>query len=221
MNNELVTKGKATKEAARVLANLDTATKNKALQVIAETIMEQEPIILGANDRDIETGRANGLNEALLDRLLLTPPRLESIANDVKSIVNLPDPVGETFDMRTLPNGLQVGRKRVPLGVIGAIYESRPNVTIDISVLCLKAGNAIILRGGKEANHSNRALAGVVHDACIRAGVPDGAVQFIENTDRTLVNHLLKMGNIIGFAASVVNIYIGSWEAGIVKIHLL
>jgi glutamate-5-semialdehyde dehydrogenase len=115
----------------------------------------------------------------------------------VLAVAALPDPVGEVFDMRTLPNGLQIGRKRVPLGVIGAIYESRPNVTIDISVLCLKAGNAIILRGGREAVRSNSALARVVQDAGKRAGVPDGAVQFIESTDRTLVNQMLKMGGII------------------------
>jgi glutamate-5-semialdehyde dehydrogenase len=115
----------------------------------------------------------------------------------VLAVAALPDPVGEVFDMRTLPNGLQLGRKRVPLGVIGAIYESRPNVTVDISVLCLKSGNAIILRGGKEAIHSNSALARVVQEAATRAGVPDGAVQFIENTDRALVNQMLKMRDFI------------------------
>ena len=133
----------------------------------------------------------------MLDRLMLNSSRLDAIAQDVLAVAALPDPVGEVFDMRTLPNGLQIGRKRVPLGVIGAIYESRPNVTIDISALCLKSGNAIILRGGKEAIHSNSALAKVVQGASTRAGVPDGAVQFIENTDRALVNHLLRMGNII------------------------
>jgi glutamate-5-semialdehyde dehydrogenase len=115
----------------------------------------------------------------------------------VLAVAALPDPVGEIFDMRTLPNGLQISRKRVPLGVIGAIYESRPNVTIDSSALCLKSGNAIILRGGKEAIHSNSALAKIVQEAATRAGVPEGAVQFVENTDRTIVNHMLKMGNII------------------------
>jgi len=123
--------------------------------------------------------------------------RLEGIAQDVLAVAALPDPVGEVFDMRTLPNGLQLGRKRVPLGVIGAIYESRPNVTIDISALCLKSGNALILRGGKEAIHSNSALAGVVQQAATRAGVPEGAVQFIDNPDRALVDHLLKMGGAI------------------------
>jgi len=119
------------------------------------------------------------------------------MAQDVLSVAALPDPVGEIFDMRTQPNGLLIGKKRVPLGVIGAIYESRPNVTIDISVLCLKSGNAVILRGGKEAIHSNRALAKLVQEASTSAGVPEGAVQFIENTDRALVDHLLKMSHII------------------------
>jgi len=128
---------------------------------------------------------------------MLSPSRPEAIAQDVLAVAALPDPVGEVFDMRTLPNSLQVGKKRVPLGVIGAIYESRPNVTIDISALCLKSGNALILRGGKEAIHSNSALATVVQEACHRAGVPEGTVQFIENTDRALVDHMLKMRDVI------------------------
>ncbi|MBI4188753.1 MAG: glutamate-5-semialdehyde dehydrogenase, partial [Chloroflexi bacterium] len=123
--------------------------------------------------------------------------RLEGMAHDVLAVAALPDPVGEVFDMRTLPNGLLIGRKRVPLGVIGAIYESRPNVTIDISVLCLKSGNAIILRGGREAVHSNSALVEVVQEAIAKAGLPEGAVQFLENTDRALVDHLLKMNRYI------------------------
>ncbi len=137
------------------------------------------------------------MSDAMIDRLMLDPGRLEAIAQDVRAVSALPDPVGEIFDMRTLPNGLQVGKKRVPLGVIGAIYESRPNVTIDISILCLKSGNAVILRGGKEAIHSNSALTRVVQEATTRAGVSEGAVQFIENTDRALVNHMLKMNEII------------------------
>ena len=128
----------------------------------------------------------------MLDRLTLSPNRLEAIAHDVLAVSALPDPVGEVFDMRTLPNGLMIGRKRVPLGVIGAIYESRPNVTVDISVLCLKSGNAVILRGGKEATHSNSALASVVQEAATRASVPEGTVQFIENTDRSLVDEMLS-----------------------------
>ena len=133
----------------------------------------------------------------MLDRLQLTEDRLGAMASDVRAVAALPDPVGEFFDMRTLPNGLIVGKKRVPLGVIGTIYESRPNVTIDISSLCLKSGNAIILRGGKEAIHSNATLARVAQQAIARAGVPDGAIQFIENTNRELVNHMLKMSEVI------------------------
>ena len=197
MDNELVTKGKAAKKAARVLATLDTATKNKALKIIAETIMEQEPIILEANDKDIDAGRANGLSEALLDRLLLTPTRLESIANDVKSITNLPDPVGEEFESRRLPNNLQISKRRIPIGVIGVIYESRPNVTIDISALCLKSGNAAILRGGKEAAHSNKALADAVRLGCSAAGLPAESMQLIESTNRELIKEMLQANSLI------------------------
>jgi len=197
MDNELRTKSQAAKKAARTLATLDTATKNKALNIIAETIMEQEPIILEANDKDIDAGRANGLSEALLDRLLLTPTRLESMANDVKSIINLPDPVGEEFESRRLPNNLQVSKRRIPIGVIGVIYESRPNVTIDISALCLKSGNAAILRGGKEAAHSNRALAEAVRLGCASADLPTEGIQLIESTDRELIKEMLRANGLI------------------------
>lgn len=197
MTDELQIKGKAAKQAGRVLATLDTRTKNKALHVIAETIMEHEPIILEANDQDIETGRANGLSEALLDRLLLTAPRLKSISDDVKSIINLPDPVGEEFESRMLPNGLRVSKRRIPLGVVGVIYESRPNVTIDISALCLKSGNAAILRGGKESIHSNQALANAVQIGCEEAGLPADSVQLIESTDRALVKQMLRANGLI------------------------
>ncbi len=194
---ELEVKGKAAKAASRKLAYLSAEVKNKALNNIAEDLLAKKDEILAANQIDYKEAEASGMRAAMLDRLMLNSSRLESIAQDVLAVAALPDPVGEVFDMRTLPNGLQIGRKRVPLGVIGAIYESRPNVTIDISALCLKSGNAIILRGGREAIHSNSALANVVQEASIRAGVPDGAVNFIENTDRTLVNHMLKMGGII------------------------
>ena len=194
---ELEAMGKAAKAASRRTAYLSTEVKNRALCNIADDLMAKKDEILAANQIDYKAAEASGMSAAMLDRLLLNSSRIEFIARDVLAVAALPDPVGEVFDMRTLPNGLLVGRKRVPLGVIGAIYESRPNVTVDISVLCLKSGNAIILRGGKEAIHSNSALARVVQDAAIRAGVPDGAVQFVENTDRALVNHLLKMGNMI------------------------
>jgi glutamate-5-semialdehyde dehydrogenase len=195
--NELKAKGRAAKAASRRMAYLSAEVKNKALHNISENLLAKQKEILAANQVDYKAGESSGMSTAMLDRLMLNSSRLEAIAQDVLSVAALLDPVGEVFDMRTLPNGLQIGRKRVPLGVIGAIYESRPNVTIDISVLCLKSGNAIILRGGKEAIHSNSALAKVVQEAATRAGVPDGAVQFIDNTDRTLVNHLLKMDDII------------------------
>ncbi|MFC1913372.1 glutamate-5-semialdehyde dehydrogenase [Chloroflexota bacterium] len=194
---ELEAKGRDAKAASRRMAYLPTRIKNQALGNIADDLRARKEEILAANQADYREAEAFGMSTAMLDRLLLNSDRLDAIAQDVLSVTALPDPVGEVFDMRTLPNGLQIGRKRVPLGVIGAIYESRPNVTVDISALCLKSGNAVILRGGKEAVHSNSALAGVVREAVTRAGVPQGAVQFIENTDRVLINRLLKMADIV------------------------
>ena len=206
----LEAKGKAVKVASRRMAYLPTEVKNQALNNISSDLLAKKDEILAANQIDYKDAEASGMNEAMLDRLMLNSRRLEAIAQDVLAVAALPDPVGEVFDMRTLPNGLLIGRKRVPLGVIGAIYESRPNVTIDISVLCLKSGNAIVLRGGKEAIHSNSALVKVVQEATARAGVPDGAVQFVENTDRALVNHLLKMGDTI-------NMIVPRGGAGLIK----
>lgn len=197
MFSELKQKGERARRAARRLAVLDTATKNNALKTIAEMLMEREPEILSANDHDIDAGQEAGLSEALLDRLLLTVQRLEGIANDVLSVAALPDPVGETFDARTLPNGLSVGKRRVPVGVIGVIYESRPNVTVDISALCLKSGNAAILRGGKEALNTNRALAAAVAEACEKSGIPEGAAQLIHSQDRALVKEILTANQYI------------------------
>ncbi len=194
---ELKAKAGAAKAASRKMAYLSAEVKNKALHNISTDLLARKDEVLAANQLDYKEAEASGMNAAMLDRLMLSPDRLEAIAGDVLAVAALPDPVGEVFDMRTLPNGLQVGRKRVPLGVIGAIYESRPNVTVDISSLCLKSGNAIILRGGKEAVRSNSALAGVVQGAAARAGVPEGAVQFIESTDRTLVNDMLRMREFI------------------------
>ncbi len=194
---ELETKSRVAKAASRRMAHLATEIKNRALANIAGDLPARKDEILAANRADCKEAESSGMSAAMLDRLLLTEERLEAIARDVRAIAALPDPVGEVFDMRTLPNGLLIGRKRVPLGVIGAIYESRPNVTVDISSLCLKSGNALILRGGKEALHSNSALARVIQEAAAGAGVPEGAVQFIENTDRTLVGQMLKMRDII------------------------
>ncbi len=207
---ELEAQGKAAKAASRKLAYLSTEVKNKALANIADDLLANKDKILAANQIDCKEAEASGMEAAMLDRLLLNTSRLEGIAHDVLAVAALPDPVGEVFDMRTLPNGLLIGRKRVPFGVIGAIYESRPNVTIDISVLCLKSGNAVILRGGKEAINSNSALAGVVQEAPTRAGVPEGAVQFVDNTDRALINHLLKM-------SSTIDLIIPRGGAGLIK----
>ncbi|PIP47989.1 MAG: glutamate-5-semialdehyde dehydrogenase [Chloroflexi bacterium CG23_combo_of_CG06-09_8_20_14_all_45_10] len=194
---ELEEKGRAAKAASKKLAFLSTEIKNKALLNVAEALIDKQSEILAANRIDYEEAKASGMSEAMLDRLMLSPSRLEAISQDVETVAALPDPVGEIFEMRTLPNGLQIGKKRVPLGVIGAIYESRPNVTIDISSLCLKSGNAVILRGGKEAINSNSALAKVAQQACLNAGVPEGAIQFIESTERALVNHMLQMKGVI------------------------
>jgi glutamate-5-semialdehyde dehydrogenase len=194
---ELEEKGRAAKAASRKLAFLSMEVKNKALLNIAEALIDKQDDILAANKSDYEEAKASGMSEAMLDRLMLSPSRLKGISQDTKTVAALPDPVGEVFEMRTLPNGLQISKRRVPLGVIGAIYESRPNVTIDISNLCLKSGNAVILRGGKEAINSNKALAKVAQEACDKAGVPQGAIQLIESTERTLVNHMLKMKGII------------------------
>ncbi|MFC1897309.1 glutamate-5-semialdehyde dehydrogenase [Chloroflexota bacterium] len=194
---ELNEKGRAAKAASRRMASLSAEVKNQALHNVADDLLSRQDEILAANQIDCKEAEASGMDAAMLDRLILSPSRLEAIAQDVLGVAALPDPVGEVFDMRTLPNGLLTGRKRVPLGVIGALYESRPNVTIDISVLCLKSGNAVVLRGGKEAIHSNSALVKVVQEAVTRAGMPEGVVQFIDNTDRAMVEHLLKMGGII------------------------
>ncbi|HET6477983.1 MAG TPA: glutamate-5-semialdehyde dehydrogenase [Dehalococcoidales bacterium] len=194
---ELEAKGKAAREASKRLAYLATDIKNRALHNISRDLLARKGEIIAANKEDYKEAEASGMNAAMLDRLMLNESRLEAIAGDVLNVAALPDPVGEVFDMRTQPNGLLIGKKRVPLGVIGAIYESRPNVTIDISSLCLKSGNAMILRGGKEAVRSNNALVRVVQDASLSAGMPDGAVQFIENTDRALVDHMLTMSGVI------------------------
>jgi len=190
---ELEEKGKAAKAASKKLAFLPTEVKNKALLNIADALTARQNEILAANKLDYKESEAAGMSTAMLDRLMLNQDRLEGIANDVKTVAALPDPVGEIIEERKLPNGLQISKKRVPLGVIGAIYESRPNVTVDISVLCLKSGNAVILRGGKEALRSNLTLARVVQEAAYKAGVPQGAMQILESTDRTLIDHMLKM----------------------------
>ena len=191
--DSLTSKAQAARAASRKMARLPTKIKNDGLRNIAADLRDRRAEILDANAADCDEARRQGISEAVLDRLLLNEERLASIAEDVLSIAGLPDPVGEILEERTLPNDLEVRRRRVPLGVIGAIYESRPNITIDISSLCFKAGNAVILRGGREALHSNSALAGIVRDAIAKAGAPKEAVQFVDSTDRQLVGEMLRM----------------------------
>ncbi len=195
--NELQTKGQAARRAARALARLSTTVKNQALHAIADGLLARADAIVEANTQDVQAAQDAGLAAVIIDRLKLNREKLEAIAGDTRDVAALPDPVGEMIDMRTLPNGLQVGRKRVPLGVIAAIYESRPNVTVDIASLCLKAGSAAFLRGGKETINSNKMLATVIKDAIASAGAPADAVQLIEDTDRGLVGELLKMKDVI------------------------
>ena len=193
---ELVTKAKAARAAARPLRTLTAEAKNAALEEIAAALERDRQAVLEANAADMEAGAEAGLSDAMLDRLMLNEERLAGMAADVRAVAALPDPVGERIDGSTLANGLRVERRRVPLGVIGVIYESRPNVTVDISVLCFKSGNALVLRGGKEANRSNRALAGLVRDALERSGSPHEAVQLVEDTDRAVVEQMIKADDI-------------------------
>ena len=197
MFEELKEVGTRARQVSRRLRTLSTNVKNETLLAIAETLIERQADILSANERDIEEGRTAGLDEHLIERLLLTESRLAGIASDVRSLVTLPDPVGESFDGRTLPNGLRISKRRVPIGVIGVIYESRPNVTVDIAALCLKSGNAAILRGGKESANSNRALADAISAGCEVTGVPVAAVQLIRTKDRALVKDLLTANEYI------------------------
>ena len=194
---DLQSMGKRARQASRQLAQLPSTVKNRALETIAANLHNRQDELLRANEEDITTGQNTGLLDNVLGRLLLDSTKLESMANDIRRVVALPDPTGEEYDIRTLPNGLEISRRRTPLGVIGVIYESRPNVTIDISALCIKSGNAAILRGGKEAINSNKALALIVRDSIFSAGIPRDAVQFIESPDRTLVSNMLKLSDYI------------------------
>ncbi|HZA23425.1 MAG TPA: glutamate-5-semialdehyde dehydrogenase, partial [Dehalococcoidia bacterium] len=186
-------KAQAAHAAARKLARLHAQVRDQALLNIAEALEQEQEDTLAANHKDYQVASADGMNAAMLDRLLLTPERLRGVAHDVRRIAELPDPVGETIESTILDNGLHLEKRRVPLGVIASIYESRPNVTVDIAALCLKSGNACILRGGKESLNSNSALVSLIHRAISSAGVPTEAVQFVDNPDRSLVSSLLEM----------------------------
>ncbi|ENM5904579.1 glutamate-5-semialdehyde dehydrogenase [Vibrio mimicus] len=194
---DLTVLGKAAKAASFQLATASTAQKNQALAIMADQLEAQSASILAANAKDIALGREAGLSDAMLDRLLLNESRLQAIANDVRNVIKLNDPVGSEIDSRVLENGMSLARRRVPLGVVGVIYEARPNVTIDIAALCLKTGNAAILRGGKETFFSNMELVKVIQSALDKAGLPAASVQYIEKPDRELVTQLLKMDDYV------------------------
>ncbi len=185
--------GQAAREASRVLARASTAQKNRALQAAAGALDAARPALVAANELDLAAARANGLEPAMVDRLALTPAVIDSMIEGLRQVATLPDPIGEIQGMRYLPSGIQVGKMRVPLGVIGIIYESRPNVTIDAASLCLKSGNATILRGGSEAIHSNQAIARCIQQGLAEAGLPAAAVQVVETTDRAAVGALISM----------------------------
>ena len=195
--DELTTKGQTARIAARQLAKTGGGVRTQALLNIADRLESDRDEILYANERDLENGRVKGLEPYYLDRMMLDPDRLDAIASDVRSVAALPDPVGETIEMKAMPNGLQVGRRRVPLGVVGVVYESRPNVTVDISSLCLKSGNAVILRGGSDTINSNTALSGAIREAVSDAGAPADAVQLFQSTDRELVGRMLRADDYI------------------------
>lgn len=185
--------GKQAKAAAQKLATTSAAQKNSALRAIADALDASQEPILEANWVEVAAARDNSLSEALIDRLTLTPDRLVGIAADTRQVANLPDPVGEEFESQTLPNGLRVRKRRTPLGVLGVIYEARPNVTIDIAALALKSGNAAILRGGSETLQSNRALIAVIRQGLSQAGLPADSILYIDDTDRAHVLGLLRL----------------------------
>ena len=189
----LLEMGKKARAASRALARTGTEQKNAVLESMAGKLRAQEEQILAANKLDIADGEQVGLTPALIERLTLNPQRLQGIAAEQRQVMSLPDPVGEVFEERQMPNGLLVRKVRVPLGVLGVIYESRPNVTVDIAGLALKSGNAVIMRGGKETLRTNRVLVGIIRDALKENDLPSDAVQFIDDPDRALVMELLKL----------------------------
>ena len=189
--------GHAVRRAARQVARLSTEDKNQVLINLAGLLRSDQAEVLAANRKDYQEAKSEGMDESMLDRLLVTGERLNGTAEEVLRVAQLPDPVGEVIETTNLPNGLVTSRRRVPLGVVGSIYESRPNVTVDIFGLCLKSGNACILRGGKETIRSNTALVALLRKALSGAGVTEDAVQFVDNPDRALVNAMLKMNDCI------------------------
>ena len=197
IKNYIIETGKRAHAAARIMARVNAGSKNRALACIADTILENEAVILEANQKDVHMATESGLDMALLDRLELNHERIVAMADGLRQVAELEDPIGKVSALRTRPSGIRVGQMRVPLGVIGIIYESRPNVTADAAGLCLKSGNATILRGGSEALHSNLAIAGCIRDGLASSRLPEDAVQVIDTTDRLAVGELLRLSQYI------------------------
>jgi glutamate-5-semialdehyde dehydrogenase len=185
--------GVEARKASREMAKAETSTKNIALIEIGKSILREQKALLDANQKDLVAAKASGMDAAMLDRLTLSEKSIATMAEGLQQIASLPDPIGEISDMKYRPSGIQIGQMRVPLGVIGIIYEARPNVTVDAAGLCIKSGNATILRGGSEAIHCNQALAKLVHEGLAAAGLPKAAVQVVETTDRAAVGELITM----------------------------
>lgn len=197
LNKYLISKGKKAKEASRFLSSIDSNLKNKALHKMAEDLKANTNKIIEANKIDMENGKEKGLSGALLDRLLINEKRIDDMVNGLIEVSELSDPIGEVLNMWKRPNGINIGVKRVPLGVIGIIYEARPNVTVDATALCLKSGNAVILRGGSEAINTNKTIGKILEDSAVKSGLPQGTIQLIEITDREIVNKMLKLNDYI------------------------
>ncbi|AKA68301.1 glutamate-5-semialdehyde dehydrogenase [Clostridium scatologenes] len=197
INNYIFDKALNAKEASRKLAYLSTEEKNKALINMSEALINNESFITEQNEKDLKEGKSNGMTKALLDRLALNHKRIEDMALGLKNVASMDDPIGQVLKMWKRPNDLQIGQMRVPLGVIGIIYEARPNVTVDAAALCIKSGNAVILRGGKEAINSNKAIADTIIKAGELSGLPKGSIQLIEVTDREVVNCMMKLNGYI------------------------
>ena len=194
---ELITKGQNAKEASYILSNLSTTRKNEALESIAKKLLEKSDYIIGENKKDLEEAKLKGMSESMLDRLSLNEDRIKGMADGLRDVINLNDPVGEVLGMWNRPNGLQIGQKRVPIGVIGIIYEARPNVTCDAAGLCLKTGNAVMLRGGKEAINSNIAIIETLREGLKEANVPEDAVQLIYDTRREIATEMMRLNDYI------------------------
>ncbi|OQW90393.1 MAG: gamma-glutamyl-phosphate reductase, partial [Beggiatoa sp. IS2] len=197
LQDEILQIGRQAREASRILARTPTKIKNDALAAIIQEIKKRWADLLQANAQDVEAGQSGGLESALLDRLALNDARIQSMLEGLQQIIALPDPVGEITNLNYRPSGIQVGRMRVPLGVVGIIYESRPSVTVDAAGLCLKSGNATILRGGSEAIRSNQLLEQCIQKGLTAAGLPKTVVQLIPTTDRAAVGELIKMSNYV------------------------